>query len=141
MYLKCQYSVVGYNRVIIENCYATGAVTGSSPAGGLVGYNYTKPGYGTAVIENCYATGAVTGSSPAGGFVGSNNGTVASCYYNSTTSGQSDSYATGYTSAQMKISSSYSGWDFVNDANGSDDYWSISPSVNGGYPYLTDLVP
>jgi hypothetical protein len=133
--------LVGYNQLIIENCYAIGAVTGSSSVGGLVGFNFTKSGFSTATIENCYAIGAVSGSSSIGGLVGSNTGTVTACYYDSTTSGQTDSYATGYTTAQMKASSNYSGWDFVGDSNGSDDYWSISSSVNGGYPYLTNLVP
>jgi len=67
------------STAIIENCYATGAVTtngGSSNAGGVVGSN-------TGTITKCYATGSVTangGSSNAGGVVGSNSGgTVEYC--------------------------------------------------------------
>jgi len=80
--------LVGRNCGIIENCSATGDVTGSNDSvGGLVGYNK----WGT--IETCYATGAVTGSEHyVGGLVGSNNGgTIA------------DGYATGKVEGQGAV--------------------------------------
>ncbi|MCM8790746.1 MAG: hypothetical protein NC938_03490 [Candidatus Omnitrophica bacterium] len=52
----------------ISNCYATGDVTSTYIAGGLVGRHYNN-----ASITNCYATGTVSGSSGAtGGLVGYN---------------------------------------------------------------------
>ena len=62
---------------MIENAYATGAVTGGdvADAGGLVGTNGD-------MIENAYATGAVTGGGDAivGGLAGSNGGTIEEAY-------------------------------------------------------------
>ncbi|MBQ8341140.1 MAG: hypothetical protein IJY22_02030, partial [Clostridia bacterium] len=88
----------------IENCYATGSVTGNDRVGGLVGsssggtikncraegdamgftndYAYTAGGligWSSATIENCYAAGAVTGFS-AGGLINTNRGTVKNSY-------------------------------------------------------------
>ena len=73
---SCAGGLVGYNDSgAVSNCYATCPVTGTSFAGGLMGYNTG------GTITNCYATGAVTGGSPAGGLVGSNYpGTIANCY-------------------------------------------------------------
>ena len=63
------------NAVIIEDCYATGSVSGSSSfVGGFVGFNYGN-------IRSCYATVSVTGSSNwVGGFVGQSNGTIENSY-------------------------------------------------------------
>ncbi|MFC1774791.1 GLUG motif-containing protein [Nanoarchaeota archaeon] len=60
--------LAGYSYAygIIDNCYATGDVTGSSSVGGLVG---ELKDY--AIVNDSYATGTVTGSSGAvGGLVG-----------------------------------------------------------------------
>ena len=72
--------LIGQNSGVAENghveaSYATGAVSGMSRVGGLVGYN-------TSFIQTSYATGAVSGSSYVGGLVGYNdiNATVASSY-------------------------------------------------------------
>jgi len=52
----------------VENCYATGNVTGQSNVGGVVGENYTT-------VKNCWAAGDVTGSAGyIGGVVGENIG-------------------------------------------------------------------
>jgi hypothetical protein len=69
--------LVGDNRGAIINCYATGAVTGtSSYSGGLCGK--ISSGY----IRDCYATGAVTGTSTLGGLVGQTDSFVThnNCY-------------------------------------------------------------
>ena len=76
----------------LGNCYATGAVTGTTDTGnlyigGLVGGNYAK-------IQNCYATAAVIGSGSgiirAGGFVGYNNNSINNCYATGAVSGTGD---------------------------------------------------
>jgi hypothetical protein len=68
-----------------------------------------------------------------------NNATVSDCYWNTQTTGTSSGYGTitsggtfsgsGLTTVQMKLQSSFSGWNF-------STVWSISPSINNGYPYL-----
>jgi len=133
----------------ITDCYATGAVTGSGyDTGGLLGF------VNDCIITDCYATGAVSGSDSTGGFAGGTlSATITSCYYDSTTTGQSDTgKGTPYTTTQIKLqdlnvviyTNIYVGWDFVNEtANGTDNVWSIDTTgtINGGYPYLTNLVP
>jgi hypothetical protein len=69
--------VVGYNYGgTVQNCYATGAVSGlENEVGGVVGCTYD------GTVQNCYATGAVNGDGYIGGVVGYNNGgTVQNCY-------------------------------------------------------------
>jgi hypothetical protein len=107
--------LVGYNRAVIDNCYAEGVVRGEDAVGGLVGYNYQNTisnsfanvavsgdyeiggfvGYNdgaTADISKCYATGNVTGNTSVGGFVGRsfNNGTIADSYATGNVNGVSD---------------------------------------------------
>jgi prepilin-type N-terminal cleavage/methylation domain-containing protein len=66
--------LVGRNYGTITDCYATAEVTGGSRTGGLVGYAYSGS------ITSCYATGKVTGDSCTGGLVGWNNGAIENCY-------------------------------------------------------------
>jgi hypothetical protein len=104
-------TLVGYNELgMIDNCYATGSVTGDIDAtgmGGLVGMNEqgTVTGsYATSnvaggwqygvhigglvglnedgVLSDCHATGSVTGDSSVGGLVGHNqpDGALSNCY-------------------------------------------------------------
>lgn len=72
-----------YRRVI--NTYSTGSVTGSDLVGGLVGYNYGGR------VSNSYSTGSVSGDGDGGGLVRSSEGTVERSYWNTETSGQSES--------------------------------------------------
>jgi len=84
--------VVGFNdsaNGIVENCYATGSVTGgvsfasTNSVGGVVGENIGK-------VINCYATGNVSSDVHVGGVVGINNGTASQvlyCYATGTVSG------------------------------------------------------
>ena len=75
---------------IIENCCATGNVTGLDSTvyvGGLVGYAEIN-----SQISNCYATGSVSGIY-AGGLLGDGSGAPAlytNVYYNTETTGQTD---------------------------------------------------
>jgi hypothetical protein len=147
--------LVGYNNnsASVSNSYARGGeVTGSSYVGGLVGYNVN-------IISNSYARCTVTGSSYAGGLVGYNNiGTYTACFweqdiaineglsdigYDSATSAALDHASIFATStADMRTGATFTGagWDFAGEtANGSNDYWSIDGSINGGYPYLTGM--
>ncbi|MCX5644513.1 MAG: hypothetical protein NTZ17_07480 [Phycisphaerae bacterium] len=58
--------LVGRNAMTISNCYNTGPVTGRSSVGGLVGYHYSGH------ITCCYSTGVVSGGDSVGGLVGRN---------------------------------------------------------------------
>ena len=112
------------NYSIIKNSNSNALVSGNSNVGGLVGIN-------NKTIENCYAVGLVTGTGTyVGGLVGENRGvsaTVTSSYYDSTTTGQSDTgKGVGETTANMKTQSTFTGWDFTN-------IWTIE---TGSYPTL-----
>ena len=60
----------------VEQSYATGAVSGNSKVGGLIGFNVE----GTRVNES-YATGDVSGTTDVGILVGKNSGSVSNSYY------------------------------------------------------------
>ncbi len=105
--------LIGYSDGgTVSSCYATGSVTGDSQVGGLVGYN-------GGTVNSCYATGSVSGNSSVGGLVGINGGTVSSCYWDTETSGTATGMngtiagATGLTSAEMVVQSSFTGFDFI----------------------------
>jgi len=141
--------LVGENNLggTISNCYATGNITGENSVGGLVGFNIT------GTISNSYATGnVINGSGLVGnnfsgsfisnsyaigsvingdGLVGSDDGMVSSSFYDKETSGQTGDYSgvTGKRTAEMKLQSTYEGWDF-------EGVWEINPSKNNGYPSL-----
>ncbi|EFV79047.1 hypothetical protein HMPREF1013_00676 [Bacillus sp. 2_A_57_CT2] len=138
---------------IIENCYTTGFVSGSSNIGGLVGYTYSGS------VDNCFSHANVTGLSYVGGLVGRSIANVpinkslstgkvigpnsdnyaggligfhqtpdyvTNSFYDMETSGQTlSSGGIGKTTSEMKNQSTYTGWEFAT-------VWGI----NGDYPYL-----
>lgn len=148
----------------IRNCVSSGTVNAASTAGGLVGYVYEVStltdcyssanvsgtevaggaiggiGNHTINIRRCYSTGRVTGSNLIGGFAGYNyhGHAVTACFWDTQTSARSTSAAgTGRTTAQMKLQSTYTGWDFMCEtANGTADLWVLRAAVNNGYPTL-----
>ena len=102
---------VGDNSATISNCYATGDVTGNNTAGntgGFIGYQRSS------TITNAYSVGAVSTGALLGGFIGFNlSGTLVSCYYDTTTSGQSDTgKGVPKTTANMKKELTFVDWDF-----------------------------
>ena len=107
----------------ISNSYAQGTINGTSGGvkAGFVGY------WNAGDITNSYATGAVASGVLLGGFSGAYTaGTYTSCYFSDST-GQAttdDGQATLETDADMKLSGTYSGWDFAT-------IWEI---LAGGYP-------
>jgi hypothetical protein len=69
----------------VQNCYATGSVSGPTMVGGVVGGNATG-----GTVHNCYSTCSVTGTGDTvGGVVGNNgsNSTVQNCYATGNVSG------------------------------------------------------
>jgi hypothetical protein len=112
-----------YGASIVDNCYATGNVSGTTDVGGLVGYNSS----GTSVT-NCYSTGSVSGTSQVGGLIGDNTGAVTDSFWDKQTSGKDTSAGgTGKTTADMKEESTFTNWDFV-------EIWNIGEEQT--YPFL-----
>jgi len=72
--------LIGRNDGIVNNCYATGNLTGQNFIGGLVGINY-------GIISNCYVTGTVSGNNNIAGLIGFNDGAINNCYATGNISG------------------------------------------------------
>ena len=156
--------LAGVNSGIIVASYATGSVSGSGFAdvGGLVGDNRY-----TGVVRAAYAEGSVSGRADryggllgsnqgivtvcfstggvpqrGGGLIGSsgNYGAVANCYWDTETSGQSDSAGgDGKTTAELQSPTGYTGhyadWNVDLDGDGSsDDPWIFDSATE--YPVL-----
>ena len=156
--------LAGVNSGVIAASYATGSVSGNGYAdvGGLVGDNrYTgvitaayaegsvsgrADRYGGLLASNrgivtfCFSTGAVPQSG--GGLIGSNGnyGAVANCYWDTETSGQSDSDGGGgKTTNELQSPTGYAGsyadWNVDLDGDGSrDDPWIFGSATD--YPVL-----
>jgi len=125
-----------------KDCYAKNNVVATAgTAGGFIGF-YTDVA-ADEEIENCYAVNPTLTGTTVGGFIGTSDKTqgskAKSSYWDKTVSGVATSFnlsnltaIVGRTTAEMKNKSTYSGWDF-------NSVWSISPSKNGGYPYLRNV--
>jgi len=160
--------LVGRNReeASVADCYSTGAVSGGSYVGGLVGSNSGSiaTSYSRALVSGdghvaglvgyhwygritaSYSSGSVSGGgSPVGGLVGSGSGrNVSSSFWDIQTSGQATSAGgTGKTTAQMQTAKTFldAGWDFMGEmANGPEDIWWILEGKD--YPHLWwELIP
>ena len=134
------------SNATINNCYSTGDVTRSEG---------TETSFGAfagivegASITNCYSTGSVfyNGDDPTDrGFVAFSDASLdgpaiySGNFFDSDVSNQRSDFstpgptATAKTTIQMTTESTFTdaGWTFSSSA------WSINPSINGGYPYLT----
>ena len=123
--------LVGDSTGSISNSFSNANVTGYY-AGGLVGIQ------SSGSISNSYSTGVVSGNK-VGGLGAYLGGTVINSYYNSNTSRPTPSWAdwvtknwsknVGKTTAELKLASTYVGWDF-------EKVWNISSDTNIGEPYL-----
>lgn len=81
--------LIGQVRAVeLSNSYATGAVSGGSQVGGLVGF---LDGFNGGKITASYASGVVSGGYSVGGLVGTSSGTIVNSYWDSYSSGQSES--------------------------------------------------
>ncbi len=116
---------------IIKQSYARGNVSGLSMTGGFVGKNRES-----SEITMCYSTGNVSGSSP-GGLIGNNSASINKSYWDVSTSSATQGINSnsgsasifGNTTEEMKMQSTFVGWDFEN-------VWGFDSSINDGYPYL-----
>ncbi len=124
----------GYSDNSIDNCYATGSATASTDyAGGFVGSHATE------TITNCYSTGVPSAvGANEGGFCGDNSaGTITNCFWDTTTSGKATSDGgTGKVTADMKLISTFlaAGWAISR-------IWNMSPTCASGYPCLIVVNP
>ncbi len=109
----------------ITNAYAMGSAIGSGNAvGGLVGY------FDSGTVTSAFATGKAAASTNGGGLIGYSAGSVSNGYYNSTTSGQSDTgKGTAQTTTQLQ-GTLPSGFD--------SNIWGTG---TGLYPYLKSFYP
>jgi hypothetical protein len=150
--------LVGYSSGNIYNSYSIGNSSGTFATGGLVGESVgpisnsfsrgdvvrvsgsgtTLGGlvgsYHAATISNSYSTGSVSGDgwNPTDkGFVGyDDGGSYSNNFFDSQTSSQSSGIgATPKTTPEMKLSSTFSAWDF-------DTVWGIDEG--NSYPYLNN---
>jgi hypothetical protein len=148
----------------VARCYATGNVTSSNYAGGLVGFiaydgaeSFVSNSYSTGsasgynagssigylgwgTVTNCYAIGIVSGTN-LGGFAGvlesATWGITTGCFWNTTTTGQTNGISggsmtglTGKNTSEMKTSSTFYG------AGWSVSVWNMGDGLNNGYAYL-----
>ncbi len=123
--------LVGNNSGLISNCFSRVNVTAvDNYIGGLAGSNWE-----TGEIINSYSTGQVTGSGYyQGGLVGfkHNSAKDSGSFWDTESSDIYESVGgEGKTTSEMKDASTFmtENWDFI-------DIWTISPTVNAGYPYI-----
>lgn len=117
---------IGYTiRTTISNSYSTGSVSSNSNyLGGFAGRSYL------GTISNSYSAGKVTGvNNTALGFIAYSQGTsFSNSFWDIEVSTKSSSNGgAGLTTSQMKIQSSFNGWDF-------SGVWGIQEGY--AYPYL-----
>ena len=162
--------LVGDNGLVIVACSVTGVVRGSHNVGGLVGNNFSGrviASYSTASVSGGLNTGGLVGSNfsgtiiasysigsvsdyngassfaDVGGLVGSNfadRGTTRDSYWDTQTSGQSESAGgEGKTTSELQSPTGYTGiyenWDLDLDEDGvGDDLWDFGDASQ--YPSL-----
>jgi|GEM_PF-6452066 len=117
------------NKDIVDS-YATGNVSGSYNVGGLAGSSE-----GSASVTHSYASGSVTDGSNAGGLIGLNTGTVTASFYDTDTTGQTDTEKGQPKSTDdMKTMATFTdaGWDFSSGA----PVWTIDEAAPVSYPYF-----
>jgi hypothetical protein len=128
--------LVGYNDYgSINNCYSTGAVSGSyCSVGGLVGGNEGGS------ISNCHSTCQVSGYQQAGGLVGDNHGSISNCYSTGQVSGEGGGLV-GENGYDGSISNCYSTGS-VSGSGGSFNVGGLVGYNNGSISncYSTGLV-
>ncbi|MEN6317089.1 MAG: S-layer homology domain-containing protein [Clostridiaceae bacterium] len=110
---------------------------------GLVGYWKLNEASGDAIDSSTtHNNGTLAGdvvrtsetaATHKGGLIGQNTGTVSGSYYDSGVSGQSDAVGTSKSTADMKLQSTFTGWDFNN-------IWGLNSGINSGYPYLLSEI-
>jgi hypothetical protein len=130
----------------IEDCYATGAVTGGqkSKIGGVVGEEANIDAHGgDEIIETSYSTGAVAAGSSGkvGGFVGKSNihTQYKDAYWDTTTSGTNKGSGTGEDRGVTGLTTQELQSGLPAGFNAS--IWAEDSGINNGLPYLIANQP
>ena len=128
--------LVGENRNIVEDSYATGSVVGGVEVGGLVGGSST-------LIAESYATGSVEGDEEVGGLLGSTFfSEETNSYWDVDATGQSSSAGdgTGLTTSEMQGSEAETNMDGFDFSNTWDSVLESDEDTSAdGYPILLVL--
>lgn len=124
----------------IDNCYFAGSLNGGSgeaggstimSAGGIIGtHEYSDPLF---KATNCYVMGSVVSNGYNYYAINGNAGLTpdaSGCYALAGIYAESSS-ASEKSAAEMKVQSTFNGWDFTNIP-----IWKIEADKNNGYPYL-----
>ena len=124
-------------KLTIRNCYNTGTITATDnySAGGIAGKIIAgSENFADLKIENCYNAGLIKSNRGQAVSGSSNQDRIVNCYYDSQTSGKTDSKATAFTTKQMQS------WVAAYKLNGSsmNGAWQYN---KGGYPTIGTLVP
>lgn len=142
----CTMSFTPNSNNIVDNCYSRSNITASfGRAGGVYGGSDSN-----LILNNSYATGVVSAPEYQGGVIGAwgtGSIVVTNSYFDTETSlltegvggfiGEPVDYEIeGRTTADMKTTDLV---DLLN-AGSSDNPWTISSSMNDGYPVLNSLL-
>ena len=121
--------LVGINAGDVSDSYSTGSVEGDWYVGGLVGWN------DGGSVSDSYATGSVSGDGGVGGLVGWNDGDVSDSYWDTETSGQTESDGgEGKTTEEMQNIDTFSDWDIATMEDWNGETWHIDDGND--YPRL-----
>ena len=107
--------LAGFNLGLINQTYASSAVSGGGYLGGLVGYNALQSGDAGSlhgIINDSYATGTVSGQTVLGGLVGNNDGEINRSYSTTRITAANNTYIgglAGFDNITGTVSRSY--WD------------------------------
>jgi hypothetical protein len=128
----------------IRNCFSTATLkvrdTTDAIVSGLI--YYSEGSTGNSTMANCYFAGTIV--IPEGSTGLTTQGlvynevspiplVVENCYWDKELTGiLTDLYGTGLTTMQMKDTSNFTNWDFL-------DIWSINANINDGYPGLRNF--
>lgn len=128
--------IVGFNDLTILDSYSLATVTGEVDAGGAVGRNQGRN------ISRVYVAGSVTlsGTGDLGAIIGDpivtpDEATGPSFWNGDVVAATDGTLGTALTQVEMRTSSSFSGWDFLETGP-----WQIQTVEAWSYPYLRTLT-
>jgi hypothetical protein len=113
--------VVGWNDGTVENCYASGNMSGYQDVGGLVGSNYE------GTVTDSHSDGSMSGSSSVGGLVGFNRHIVRNCHSAASVKGTMVGGLVGVNYVAGTVSNSYS----TGNATGDESVYGYGEYVGG----------
>ncbi len=129
----------------VTNCFSTGDVYRAN--GSHTSYGSFAGRNSNSTFNKCYSTGQVIYNNAEDpidkGFVGVEDGSTSYSGNLIDTSASNQTSGLGALSKNTAEMQSYTtfiseGWDFIGEtSNGTNDYWGLNDTVNGGYPFLS----